>query len=184
MDIAYFADDNKPFTSENNIDDLIDSLEKASISLFKWFKDNLFKGNPDKYHLLVSTNEKTKINMGKFSIENSDCEKLLGVKIDNKLTFDCHVSDMCKKSNREINALARIAPFININKRRILMNSFFRSQSNYCPLIWLCHSRTHTRKINRLHERCLRIIYNDKKSSFINLKKTILCLYTKKTCRF
>ena len=91
------------------------------------------------------------------------------VKIDNKLTFDCHVSDMCKKSNREINALARIAPFININKRRILMNSFFRSQSNYCPLIWLCHSRTHTRKINRLHERCLRIIYNDKKSSFIKL---------------
>ena len=91
------------------------------------------------------------------------------VKIDNKLTFDCHVSDMCKKSNRKINALARIAPFININKRRILMNSFFRSQSNYCPLIWLCHSRTHTRKINRLHERCLRIIYNDKKSSFIKL---------------
>ena len=44
----------------NNIDDLIDSLEKASGSLFKWFKDNLFKGNPDKCHLLVSTNEKTK----------------------------------------------------------------------------------------------------------------------------
>ena len=49
------------------------------------------------------------------------------------------------------------------------MNSFFRSQANYCPLIWLCHSRTNTRKINRLHERCLRIIYNDKKSSFIKL---------------
>ena len=66
MDIAYFADDNTPFTSANNIDDLTDSLEKASISLFKWFKDNLFKGNPDKYHLLVSTNEKTKINRENF----------------------------------------------------------------------------------------------------------------------
>ena len=169
VDIANFADDNTPFTSANNTDDLIDSLEKASSSLFKWFKDNLFKGNPDKCHLFVSTNEKTKISIGEFSIGNSDCEKLLGVKIDNKLTFDCHISDMCKKANRKINALTRIAPFISINKRRILMNSFFRSQFNYCPLIWMCHSRTNNRKINRLHERCLRIIYNDKQSSFIKL---------------
>ena len=80
-----------------------------------------------------------------------------------------HVSDMCKKANRKIKALARIVPFININKRHILMNSFFRSQFNYCPLIWMCHSRTKTRKINRLYERCLRIIYNDKQSSFIKL---------------
>ena len=169
MDIASFADDNTPFTSANNIDDLIDSLEKASSSLFKWFKNNLFKDNPDKCHLLVSTNEKTKMNIGEFSIENSDRDKLLGVKIDNKLTFDCHVSDMCKKANRKINALARIAPFININKRRILMNSFFRLQFNYCPLIWMCHSRTNNRKTNRLHERCLRIMYNDKQSPFIKL---------------
>ena len=70
---------------------------------------------------------------------------------------------------RQINALAGIAPFTNMNKRRILMNSFFRSQFNYCPLIWMCHSRTNNRKINRLHERCLRIICNDKQSSFIKL---------------
>ena len=33
----------------------------------------------------------------------------------------------------------------------------------------MCHSRTNNRKINQLHERCLRIIYNDKQSSFIKL---------------
>ena len=49
------------------------------------------------------------------------------------------------------------------------MSSFFRSQFNYFPLIWMCHNRTNNRKINRLHERCLRIIYNDKQSSFIKL---------------
>ena len=46
VDIANFPDDNTPFTSANNTG-LIDSQEKASSSLFKWFKDNLFKGNPD-----------------------------------------------------------------------------------------------------------------------------------------
>ena len=63
MDIANFTDDNTPFTSANNIDDSIDYLEEASSSLFKWFKDNLFKGNSDKCHFLVSTNEKTEINI-------------------------------------------------------------------------------------------------------------------------
>ena len=48
------------------------------------------------------------------------------------------------------------------------MNSFFRLQFNYCPLMWMCYSRTNNRKINRLHERWLRIIYNDKQS-FIKL---------------
>ena len=38
VDIANFGDDNTLLKSANNIDDLIDSLEKASSSLFKWFK--------------------------------------------------------------------------------------------------------------------------------------------------
>ena len=33
----------------------------------------------------------------------------------------------------------------------------------------MCHSRTNNRKIGRVHKRCLKIIYNDKQSSFIKL---------------
>ena len=50
VDIANFTDNNTPFTSANNIDDLIDSLEKASSRLLKWFSDNLFNSSPDKCH--------------------------------------------------------------------------------------------------------------------------------------
>ena len=49
------------------------------------------------------------------------------------------------------------------------MSSFFMSQFNYCPLVWMCHSRLMNNKINRLHEKCLRIVYNDKTSSFVEL---------------
>ena len=58
---------------------------------------------------------------------------------------------------------------MRVSKRRILMNAFFRSQFAYCPLVWMCHSRTLNNKTNRPHERCLRIIYNDKLSSLQNL---------------
>ena len=46
------------------------------------------------------------------------------------------------------------------------MNAFFNSQFNYCPLIWKCHSRENNNIINRLHEKCLKIIYCDKRLSF------------------
>ena len=51
------------------------------------------------------------------------------------------------------------------------MNAFFNSQLNYCPVIWMCHSRALNNKINRLHKQCLRIIYNDKGSTFRGLQE-------------
>ena len=71
-----------------------------------------------------------------------------------------------KKTSRKIHALSRVTPYMNLSKRCILMNVFFKSQFSYCPLVWMCHSRANNSKINRLDERCLRIIYLDKQSSF------------------
>ena len=58
---------------------------------------------------------------------------------------------------------------MDLNKKRLAVNAFFMAQFNYCPLIWMYHNRTYNNKINRLYERCLRLIYNDKRSSFENL---------------
>ena len=119
-----------------------------------------------KCHLLVSTNNTIKIKTGNFDINNSKHEKLLAVKFDYKLSFDDHISELCKKASRKIHALSRVAPYMNISKRRILMNAFFKSQFNYCLLVWMCHGRANNGKINRLHKRCLLIIYSDKQTSF------------------
>ena len=169
IDIASYADDTTPFIVENDLEDVITSLEKASVDLFNWFKNNRLKSNADKFHVLISTNKPVSVNIGNYTIENSRCEKLLGVKIDANLNFNDHISDLCKKASRKIHALARVTPFMALEKRKLIMNAFFTSQFSYCPLIWMCHSRTNNRKINILHERCLRIIYNDRQSSFNEL---------------
>ena len=54
-------------------------------------------------------------------------------------------------------------------KKRIIMNAFFKSQFNYCPLVWMCCNRSLNTKINQLHEWCLWIVYNDKESNFNEL---------------
>ena len=61
-----------------------------------------------KCHLLVSTNNTIKIKTGNFDINNSKHEKLLAVKFDYKLSFDDHISELCKKASRKIHALSRV----------------------------------------------------------------------------
>ena len=51
---ASYADDNTPYVTAENLDEVIKSLEKDSIKLFQWFSDNHLKANHDKCHLLVS----------------------------------------------------------------------------------------------------------------------------------
>ena len=115
------------------------------------------KNNADKCHPLVSSNEKGIIKIGSHEIANSKREKLLGVHLDSGLSFDYHISEVCKKANRKVCALARVISCMNLSNKHSLMNAFFNSQFNYCPLNWMCHSRENNNKINRLHERCLRI---------------------------
>ena len=86
-DIANFADDNMPYISAKNVEDVIESLERASVSLFRWFENNLLKGNADKCFFLVSTSQEVSLNLNNFKIKNSDCEKRLGIKFDSKLRF-------------------------------------------------------------------------------------------------
>ena len=94
---------------------------------------------------------------------------MLGVKIDYKLNFDEHVKTLCSKANNKLRALARTTPYMSVEKKKILMNSFFNAQFNYCPLVWMLHSRRNNSIIRNLHERCLRLIYNDKNSSYEEL---------------
>ena len=135
FDIASHADDNTPYASANNMTGVIKSLEEASTKLLKWFRDNLMKSNADKCHLLVSTNNTVTIRAENFDIKNSDCEKLLGVKFDHKLTFNSQISDLLKKASKKVHALAKVTPYVNISKKRIIMNALLKSQFSYCPLV-------------------------------------------------
>ena len=118
------------------------------------------------------------VNVENNQITNNKSEKLLRIKIDHKLTFNAHIDEICKKAGQKMNALSTVIPYMNITKRCTLLNTFFISQFNYCLLTWMCHSRAKNNKINRLTERSLKIIYNDKVSIFSNYwKKIVLSLY-------
>ena len=97
--------------------------------------------------------------------------ELLGIILDSKLSFEDHRNNLCKKASQKLNALARIVPYMCLEKMKAVMKAYVISQFGYCPLVWVFHSRGLNNKINSLHERALRITYGDRSSSFHELLK-------------
>ena len=134
------------------------------------------KLNTDKCHLLISGNKNEQMwaKLDRDIVWESNDVKLLGIPLHNNLKFDKHVSNICSKANRKLSALIRVVKFLPFKKRRILFKAFIESQFKYCPLVWMFHGRQTNDKINKLHERALRIVYYDTITSFEELLVKIL----------
>ena len=76
------------------------------------------KANLDKCHLLLKTTKAFNFQISEAVIHNSHSRKLLGVTFDNKLKFEKHVTTICQKPYRKPNALARVTPYKDLQKRR------------------------------------------------------------------
>ena len=97
--------------------------------------------------------------MANMTIMSKEKVKLLGIHVDNRLNFDYHIRQLCKKTGKKLHALTRVFRYMDISQRKLIANVFIMSQFSYCLLIWMFHSRAMEHRINRIHERTLRLIY-------------------------
>ena len=159
-------------SSANKTNDLVlKEIEHFSEVLFKWFDFNYMKINSGKSHILFSGNDNVSANIDNHTIISENKNELLGIILDSKLSFEDHINNLCKKASQKLNALARIAPYMCLEKRKTVMKAYKISQFGYCFLVWMFHSRDLNNKINSLHERALRITHGDRSSSFEDLLK-------------
>ena len=88
----------------------------------KWYEETNMVLNADKYHFMClgKDAENKDCIFNNFIFNNSNEKKILGITIDNKLTFKSHIKILCKKATQKIVALSR---------------SITKSQFNYCPLL-------------------------------------------------
>ena len=167
--VVNYADDNTPYAMRSTTEEVILQLEKCTNSLLQWISQNFLKANPDKSHLLLSDRGDKIVKIQSEFIRNTHTQKLLGITIDSELKFDIHVKNLCNKASLKLHALSRISRFMNPHKLKMIMKAFVLSQFNYCPLVWMFHSRELNNRINRIHERALRIAYKDQQSTFHEL---------------
>ena len=112
-ELLNFADDNTISTAEKTIEQLISTLEKESQAAIDWFVSNKMIVNPDKFQaIVVKRNNKMKhsysLNINQEVINCENCVKLLGVEINNKLSFEKYISTLVRKASSQLNAISRI----------------------------------------------------------------------------
>ena len=105
-------------------------LEPESLILFEWFHDNYFKANSGKCHVMLRTDNKLKVNVKGSPISNDKMIKLLGVTVNNKLSFEPHLNLVCEKVSQKLHALARVTK----KKLRVIMKTFIMSQ--FSTVLW------------------------------------------------
>ena len=121
-------DGNTIYCSNDCVNDVAASLSKSAKKLFQWFSDNEMKGNTDKCHLIFSQESDEETCVGESLIENSTCDKVLGIKIDQHLSFHDNVKSICKKASGRLRCLAWLIPYMSVKKRKLIMNSLFNAQ--------------------------------------------------------
>ena len=175
-DLHNFADDNTIASAEDTLSALIEKLEAESQTAINWFKNNEMIVNPDKFQAIIINKNRNmdneySLNIGDSTITSAKSVTLLGIEIDNKLSFEDHVSYLCRKANNQLNAISRLKRYMGTNEKEILINSFVYANFNYCPLVWhFCPAKS-LRKLEKVQERALRILFDDFDSEYESLLK-------------
>ena len=130
--------------------------------------------NLEKYRGIVIDKKKQNhtaeyISIDQKNIKTSSSVKLLGVHIDDKLNFNLHITKICRYAANQLHGLIRLRMFLNFEEKKTLINSYFYSSFNYCPLVWMFSSAKSLNKVESLQKRALRFLYEDYVSSYEEL---------------
>ena len=151
---------------------VISNLKHDMMNILNWFRYNSVNTNPDKFQLMIVGHSDDKcfiLKINAIEIRNTTEVELLGLTIDHKLKFDAHIDKLCKTARFKLHALRRIRKFLTLEQAKLLANSFVNTQFGYAPLIWMFTSKNSMLKINKIHRRTLRVVYDDYNSTYEEL---------------
>lgn len=170
--ICNYADDNHLVNENYSIDILKDTLQQDCWLALSWFGDNYMDANPDKFQCIFLDRfgkQPPAISIEGNDILSSDKIKVLGVTLDNNLCYDKHVAILCTRASFQINALKRLAKYLDVNSRIAIYKSFISSNFMYCPVAWLFCGKRNALKLEKLQERALRFVLSDYTSTYNDL---------------
>ena len=92
--------------------------------------------NPERKQERKKKENKHDLNINHSVISSVYSITRLGIEIDNKLNFENHVSNICKKASRQLNPVSRIQRYMGKKAKEIIINTFVYSHYMYCLLAW------------------------------------------------
>ena len=161
-----------------NLKTVLGNLEHDASKLLYWFKINSMKANPEKFQFMILSKKSyqpQKLSVNTFTIDESDEVELLGLTIDKELNFSKHIDKLCRNAQYKLHALRRIRKYLSLEKAKMLGNAFIDSQFNYAPLIWMFCRKGLYLKMQKIHHKTLKVIYQSNKTyeELLELSQTV-----------
>lgn len=163
----FFADDATMSATSSSIYSLTNYLNADLISFQSWCSDNnmVINVNKTKAMFISSRQNVSKImnnppviTVSGTQIQISEEEKLLGVHIDNTLSWQSQVEKTIKKCNSLLYLLRRIKGYISIEIRKLFYNAYILPHLDYCCSIWGNTNEDLINNIVKFQKRAARLI--------------------------
>ena len=153
---------------------MIDNLLSESGIVIDWFKNNKLIVNPDKFQAILLEKRKRDQTSQLIAVDNQIIKvvstvELQEIQIDDKLSFNLHISNICRFAVYQLNALIRLKRFLGFKEKKSPINSYFMANFNHCPLVLMFLSVSSLKKTENLQKRPLRFLYNDYAISYEQL---------------
>ena len=130
--------------------------------ILNWFRPYSLKANPEKFQFMIlgdKYHHKHILKINSIKVEATGDVLLLGITINKILTFKQCIENLHRKAQYKLHVLRRIRKFLTIEKANLLGNGFIDSQFNYAPLLWMFCRKTLYSKIEKIHHKTLKVIY-------------------------
>ena len=145
--------------------ELLEILQKECETAVNCFKTNKMIVNPDKFQSMIIISKKdiskSVLNINGVELTMESSVKLLGIETDNKLNFEKHICNICKKASNQLNAIFRPETFMGHKEKEATINTFVHSNFNHSCLIWHFSFKKTQNKVKKIHERSLKFLLND-----------------------
>ena len=162
-EICNFADDNTHYSSGVELSSTLENLKHDTKTILKWFRINSLKANPGKFQFMILGKKqcnKVKLIINSIVINESNAMELLEITIDNMLTFNEHINNLCRNASYKLYALSRKRKYLTQDQAKLLFNAFINSQFNYAPIIWMFCRKNQYLKIRKIHHKALKVVFN------------------------
>ena len=164
--VRLFADDSAMYRKIQSQRDH-EILQKDIKALEKWESIWSMKFHPDKCQLLkVTTRTKRKTSTFNYNIHNTTIQdtenaNYLGVNINNKLSWNKHIDNTCRKGNRTINFIHRNFKDCNQKVKEKLYKTYVRPSMEYCSSVWDPYTQSNIDKLEQVQRRAARLVTNN-----------------------
>ena len=125
--ISNFAGDSTIYRCDSVLEIILEDLQHDMKILLNWFKINSMKPNPKKFQFMIlgkGSRLPVILNINNIKIRESQKVMLLGLTIDNCLTFKDHIVALCRNATYTLHALRRIREYQTHDKAKVLYSLY------------------------------------------------------------